>query len=104
MKILAEAGFSEMALPMAESLDLPERFGPASLTRIVDREDRARAEDLVARCESELDLESSSFHSRSLGKIIAWLFFTAFRMSLGVNSSTACEKMNESNMIVSKPN
>lgn len=49
-------------VPVAESLDLPERFGPHSLARIVDDEDRVRAERLVAACESELDLEGSSYN------------------------------------------
>ncbi len=60
-------------VPVAEGLDLPERFGAHSLARLVDEEDRQRSEALVAACESELDLEGSSFNRVAGMWTLRWL-------------------------------
>ena len=49
-------------VPVAEELDLPDRFGAASVARVVDPEDLGRFDALAVACESRLDIESSSFN------------------------------------------
>jgi hypothetical protein len=60
-------------VPVAEELDLPPPHGSASVVRVVDPEDVARAVHLVARCETRLDLDASVFNRVVALRSLSWL-------------------------------